>query len=65
MASRAGPHSSKEPAKLITAATTMPAAVHASVKPPRRSRWVIADRLHPLEPLADIIITECELSGAL
>jgi hypothetical protein len=43
----------------------MPAAVHASVKPPRRSRWVIADRLHPLEPLADIIITECELSGAL
>jgi hypothetical protein len=28
------------------------------------SRWVIADRLHPLETLTDIVALKCELSGA-
>jgi hypothetical protein len=41
MASRAGAHSSKEPARLITAATTRQVTIHASMKAPRRSRSVI------------------------
>jgi hypothetical protein len=39
--------------------------MHASVNAPRRSRWVIAARLEQLEPLADVVVTERELSGAL
>jgi hypothetical protein len=31
----------------------------------RRSIWVIAARFHPLEPLADVVVLECEFSGAL
>jgi hypothetical protein len=39
--------------------------MHASAKALRRSRWVIAARLDQLESLADVVVTEYELSGAL
>ena len=32
---------------------------------PQHSRWVVADRFHPLKSLADVGVLECELSGAL